>query len=226
MRQYHKRVREQVAGTTRRRDQYDSTILPENPTNEDPGVFDMILTPFSPTGAFVAQIEPFRLPVQVARQSPATADKGNCNNNRKILGSESHNVALRARVQLLPKPTLDSIRPGLDPPFLGMLQMDASSLNLLRFCKCSPSHEPSVHLRCFRAKLIGQSFRGRGQNLDSFESSRSVRVFGRCHSRKSRFAPWDPPFGLHISRFVEGSAGAFYMPPPQYAHDSVRQFQS
>lgn len=140
MRQYHKRVREQVAGTTRRRDQYASTILPENSTNEDPG-FDMTLTPFSPTGALVTQIEPFRLPVQVARESPATADKGNCNNNRKSLGSESHNVALRARVQLLPKPTLDSIRPGLNAPFLGPLQMDASSLNLLRFCKCSPSYE-------------------------------------------------------------------------------------
>jgi hypothetical protein len=160
MRQYHKRVRGQVAGTTRRRDQYDSTILPENPANEDPGI-DMTLTPFSSTGSLVTQIEPSQLPVEVARQSPATVDKGNCNNNRKILGSESNNVALRARVQLLPKPPLDSIRPGLNPPFLGTLQMDASSLNLLRFCKCSSSRESRVNLRCFRAKLMGQSFRDR-----------------------------------------------------------------
>jgi hypothetical protein len=122
MRQYHKRVRGQVAGTIRRRDQYDSTILPENPTNEDPGV-DMTLTPFSSTGA-LGQIEPFRLPVEVARLSPATADKGNCNDNRKILGSESHNVALRARIQLLPKPPLASVRPGVNPSFLGKLQVN------------------------------------------------------------------------------------------------------
>ncbi len=82
--------------------------------------------------------------------------------------------------------------------------MNASSLNLLQFCKYSPSHESCVYLRCFRSKLIGQSFRGRSQNLDSFEFSRSIRVFGRCHSGKSRFAPWNSPLGFQISRFVEG----------------------
>jgi hypothetical protein len=160
MRQYHKKVRKQVAGTTRRRDQFDSTILPEIATNEDPGV-DMTLTSFSSTGALVTQIESSRLPVEVARQSRATAEKGNCNNSRKVLGSESLNVALHARVQLLPKPPLDSIRPGLGPPFLDTLQVDASSLNLLRFCKCSSSRESRVNFRCFRTKLMEQSFRGR-----------------------------------------------------------------
>jgi hypothetical protein len=137
MRQYHKRSRERVAGTDRRRDQSDNTILPEDLTNREPGAA-MTLAPASSTGT---QIESFRFPMGIPREdtclhecNPASADAGGARKSMRFLDSASHSEATHARF-LLPRFPPNSVRPGPTPPFPGVSKMDTSSLKLLRFCK-------------------------------------------------------------------------------------------
>jgi hypothetical protein len=228
MRQYHKKSRERVAGTDRRRDQSDSTILPEDLTNSEPGVA-MTIAPPASTGT---QIEPFRFPTGIPREgarlnedSPATADAGSGRENLRFLDPASHNEATHARF-LLPRLPPNSVQPGPTPPFPGASKMDASSIKLLRFCKYFPSCQLSSNLRWFRAKLTWKSPRGCCQNLDSYVLSRRIRIFQGRHYRKSSISPWSAPDSFHISRSLEGSPCSCCVPLPQCAHNWLCQLQS
>ena len=98
MRQFHKKSRERAA---RHKNQSDSTILPEDPTNQ---CDEVSITPAPPSsmGAAIAQIEPFRFPIRVPHEDPPRIE-GNPADTRiggkgmKFVSATSHNEDTCAR---------------------------------------------------------------------------------------------------------------------------------
>ena len=144
MRQFHKKSRERAAGTDRHKNQSDNTTLPGAPTNECNEV-SIRPTPPSSIGVTITQIEPFRFPIRVPHEdppriegNPAPADTRIGGKGVTFLSAASHNEDTCARSRLAPRLPPSLVRPGPTPPLPGASQMEASSLNLLRFCKYFP----------------------------------------------------------------------------------------
>jgi hypothetical protein len=135
MRQYHKKCREAVVGTDRRKDQPESTALLEK--NEDTEAATREASASSGTTTVARRTTPKS--VQFVSENPKShANSMNPRNRRtsvRPLGPASHFLDSHARLQLPPRLLEESIRPGPTPPFAGASQMDTASLKLVRFRK-------------------------------------------------------------------------------------------
>jgi hypothetical protein len=138
MRQFHKKGREQAAGSGRQINHPNGIMQPGDPSNE--GTADTVsFVTASSMDAAVTQRDTFQIPIRgdthFIENNPAPADIPQGENWIGFLDSASHKQRSYVKLRMAPRQPLSSVRPGPRPPLPGS-QMDSSSLKLVQFCKC------------------------------------------------------------------------------------------